>query len=174
MPFAYYVPLAIGLTIHTIQEPDPPGGDARIYKMAAEAFVAGRDPWEAGMPWAHFPGTPSVLMLYSPSAFIPDPLFSALAVLGTLALAAFIIRRLDYPWVWLLFGPLFYSIRVGQPGVLMLALLLTRFAPLAPLIKPFAALPLVGRWRPFLLAALLGLLTIVAAPGVGGVHREAP
>jgi len=50
VPFAYYVPLAIGLTIHTVQESDPPGGDARIYKMAAEAFVAGRDPWQAGMP----------------------------------------------------------------------------------------------------------------------------
>src|SRR5450759_354938 len=92
-------------------------------------------------------------------------MFSALAVFGTLALAVFIVRRLEYPCAWLLFLPLFDAIRLGQPGVLMLALLLTRFALLAPLIKPFAALPLLGRWRAFLLAGLVGLLTIVVAPG---------
>jgi Glycosyltransferase family 87 len=100
--------------------------DIAVYREAAQRIVSGGDPWAAQAGSLAFAGPPPSLLLYLPTAFMPLP---AAVVLGTgllLGAAVWAVRRLELPLWWILFPPVFESVVVGNPDVLVLALLLVR------------------------------------------------
>jgi hypothetical protein len=166
LPFGFYVPLTLGLIAHYLQPGDAPGYDGWLYRQAAATYASGGDPWSVGASNAHFPGAPSTIVAFLPSVLVPADLWRPLTVLICLAAGALIIRRFGYSWLWLTYPPLATGILLGQPGVAVVALLITRFAAAAPLIKPWAGIPLLFRPRRALLAVALAIATFVAASGL--------
>jgi hypothetical protein len=89
-----------------------------------------------------------------------------LSVILCLAAGAFVIRRSGLHWLWLTYPPVATGILLGQPGVIVVALLLTRLAAAAPLLKPWAGIPLLFRPRVALIAVGLGIATFLVASGL--------
>lgn len=141
------------------------GSHASIYTDAARAWLAGGDPWRVGPPAAVFAGPPPMLLPFVPFIGLPLDVTRFVWVVGSLLLAIWTLRRLQLPGYWIGFPPIFQSIQLGHPEVLVLFLVVLGGLPsgLAILIKPYAGLPLLAerRWR----AIALGLLVlIVSAP----------
>jgi hypothetical protein len=105
-------------------------------------------------------------MVFVPFTLIPDGAFRLLAVAGSWASAYWIVRRSALPLYWLVFPPLVTGAMLANPGVLAVALVLGRGAPLGPLIKSFMAAPLLGerRWVSLTAAGLVGLASVAVAP----------
>ena len=57
---------------------------------------------------------------------------------------------------------------IGNPHLTLIALLFTRFAPIAPLVKIYAAVPMVGerQWRQLAICAGLLGASVLVAPGL--------
>jgi hypothetical protein len=166
VPFGFYVPLTAGLILHYLRPGDAPGYDGWLYRQAAATWLAGGDPWSVGLPNAHFPGAPSSIIAFVPTVALPPDLWRGLVVVLCLAAGAFLVRRLGYSWLWLAYPPLSTGILLGQPGVIVGALLVTRLAVLAPLFKPWAGIPLLFQPRRAIVAAAIGLATVVLASGL--------
>jgi hypothetical protein len=158
---------------------DAIGVDARIYYRGSEAWLQGHDPWEAfasytvsyGTNYYHYAGLPSTVVLLAPGALLPEGLFVGLWLALTVASAVFIVRRCGLPAWWLLFPPLAEGIWSGNPGIVLLAMLLsgkTVLEGLAPVLKIYAAGPLalLPRARSFALGLGFGLATVIIAPGL--------
>jgi len=150
------------------------GLDARIYYRSAAAWVHGADPWAAVVPMGagryHFGGTPPTVQVFSLFTVIPESAFVVLWLGVTLISASFILRRLRLPGSWLLFPPMAEALISGNPQIAILALLLAGGALLpsvAPLLKVYALVPLIGegRWKIVLVAG--ALLVVSAALGFG-------
>jgi len=64
--------------------------------------------------------------------------------------------------------PLVAAVWSGNPHIVVVALLLGRAAFLAPILKIYGAVPLIGerRWSALLLSGALVAVTVVAAPGL--------
>ncbi|MBI2781916.1 MAG: hypothetical protein HYX55_09000 [Chloroflexi bacterium] len=101
---------------------------------------------------------------------LPSQLITWGSVLGMAALAFWSIKRLALPAYWLFFPPLFGSILLGHPEVLVLALLVAggAISGIASVIKPYAVFALVAenRWRAVALAAAVVLVTAPFLPWV--------
>lgn len=133
------------------------GLDARIYSRAAKVWLAGGDPWsaavyvpEVGRSY-HFAGLPPTVLVFAPFAWLPESIIQWGWVAGSIAAGAWIIRRLGLPWWWLLFPPLVQGELSGNPGIVLLALLLTRWPcaeGVAAALKVYALLPMLvaRRW----------------------------
>ena len=141
------------------------GGDAVIYARAAALWLAGQD------PWGPIPGTsvrlvshPHLLLFYAP--FVGLSNVGIVWVIGLLALSAFALRRLGLPYWWLAFPPLADAIRWGSSDALVFALLVLGPRWLAPIAKPYTALPLLGdrRWRDIAIALVVGLIATLFLP----------
>jgi hypothetical protein len=140
------------------------GVDLRIYRAAAEAAIAGRDPWSASVGGLTFAGPPPALLPYLPAALLPEGvaivLYGALTLLGAVAA----LRAARVPVWWLLFPPISDSLIVLSSDVVVIALLLAvpRLAAVSVVLKVYAAIPLAigARWRP--LAIGLGLCLLSA------------
>lgn len=152
------------------------GGDGRLYTMAASAWLAGEDPWRTWVDWhgggagrIYFGAPPPTLLFFAPFTPLPPEVAGlAWVAIDAVAIVA-IVRRLKLPWWWLLFPPGVVATVAGNPEPVMLALLVLfrgRLAALAPLLKPYAAIPLAGerRWRSLLVAAAILVLTAVLLP----------
>ena len=163
LPFGFYVPLTLGLILHYTQPGDAPGYDGWLYREAAATWLRGGDPWSVGNAVAHFPGAPSSIVAFVPTVVVPAEIWRPLGVVLCLAAAAFLVRRLGYSWLWLAYPPLATGILLGQPGVGVGALLVTRLAAAAPLLKPWAGIPLLFRPRFAIAAAAIGLSAVVIA-----------
>jgi hypothetical protein len=145
------------------------GIDARIYHRAVVAWLSGGNPWEASFMGASFAAPPPTLLYLAPFAPLPEDSFVALSVALGVVAAVFTVRRLGLPLWWVLFPPLVESIAVGNPNVVVLALLVaggTRAGSLAIIAKVYAAVPLavLGRWRPLLLACAVIGATVPVLP----------
>jgi hypothetical protein len=144
------------------------GHDAPIYVRAASLFLQGGDPWTAENGGFHYAGSPQLTIALSPLALVPEP--AAVAVLIALAAVSsyVIVVRSRLPLWWLAYPPLIHGILSGNPGALVVALLLTRHAWAAPLVKVVGGIPLVAelRWRALLIAAAVTGVTVVLAPGL--------
>jgi len=156
---------------------DAIGVDTRIYYRGSAAWLAGEDPWAVvasytvpyGTNYYHYAALPSATVLLSPLALLPEAAAVGLAVVASVAAAVYIVRALGLAWWWLLFPPLLEGVWAGNPGVILLALLVSgRWAALAvaPVVKAYLGVPpfLEGRLRPLVASALLGLGTILVAP----------
>src|SRR3954447_11887786 len=132
---------------------DAIGVDARIYYRGSAAWLAGASPWDAvasytvsyGTNYYHFAGLPTSVVLFAPATVLPEPVFVAAWVLLTAAAAVFIVRRLGLPAWWLLFPPLLEGTWSGNPGVVVMALIVAGHPVLggiASLMKVYALVPL--------------------------------
>lgn len=139
-----------------------PGYDGWLYREASATWLAGGDPWSVGVSHAHFAGAPTTILSFVPAVVIPGDAFRWLFVGVCLAAAVYALRRIGLPLYWLLYAPLGVAVILGQPGVLVLALLVS-VPVLAPLIKPFAGLPLLWRPRDAGLAIAGAVVTMLAA-----------
>lgn len=140
-----------------------PGSDTRIYHRAAEAWIAGADPWRAGLDGVLFGAPPPTLLAIAPLVVMPEDIAVWAVGLAGLAAGIFVLRRSRLPIWWLLFPPLFTTVWIGGINVLVLAALLVGATTPAIVGKLFA-LPVAliqGRWRGI---ALAGAIAIVTAP----------
>lgn len=145
--------------------PHSVGIDGNLYSVAAAAWLRGGDPW-AVYDQSRLAAPPPTLIPYVLTAWLPGGVAGYLWVAIAAAAAFWAIRRLGLsPW-WLLFPPLVVAIWHGsiEPVVLLLLVAGGRF--LAPVLKPYAALPLLGegRWRSLLIAAAILLVTAPFLP----------
>ena len=126
------------------------GIDARIYYRAAEAFLAGGDPWSAQVDDISFAAPPPTLIPYLPMTLLPEDVFVALAMAACALVAVALVRVCHLPWFWLLFTPLVESVWVGNPNGLVVLLLLrglTAGAVVSVFLKVYAIVPLIGELR---------------------------
>lgn len=141
--------------------------DARHYQRAADAWLAGGNPWavtESGVPFASGPHT---LLFYAPTSLVPlEVAVVAWMALG-IAASFWLVRRLGLPAWWLLFPPLAHSMWNGNPQTVALALLVAGgpiAAALAVAIKLYCGVPLLWRWRDAIAAGLVLLVTLPLVP----------
>lgn len=140
------------------------GWDAVIYTDAARALLAGGDAWALAGASGKFAGPPPSLIPYLPFTWLPDPVVA----IGWMAVAAgcavYVLRQLRLPMWWLLFPPITIAVLTGGTALPVTALLVRGGAVAdgaAIAFRPYAAVPLavLGRWRGFVAAALILVLT---------------
>jgi hypothetical protein len=144
------------------------GIDVAIYREAALAALNGENPWASPVNGYTFAGPPPTLLLFIPFAIVPlEVAYVAVGLLGTAA-AVFAVRTLSLPLWWVLFPPVFESVIVGNPDVLVLALLLLpgRLAGLAIVAKVYAVVPLAyqRRWKAVAIGAIVAMATLPLWP----------
>ena len=150
-----------------IAKPDVLGVDARHYQRAATEWLAGGDPWavvEGGVSYASGPHT---LLFYAPTSILPLAVSTWLWMIGGVVASTWLVRRLGLPLWWLLFPPLAHAMWNGNPQAIALALLVaggSLAASLAVLIKLYAGIPLLGRWRDMVVAGTVLAVTLVVLP----------
>jgi hypothetical protein len=151
------------------------GLDARIYYRGAALWLAGGNPADAWANMAsstfpfHYAAWPPMTIVSAPFTLLPEWVFVLGAVTGSGLAALYVVRRLGMPPYWLFFPPVVEGIISGNPSLVLLALLVSgsRLAQaIAPLLKPYAVLPLAGerRWKALGLAAGLIAVSLLAWP----------
>lgn len=153
------------------------GGDARLYALAARAWLAGGDPWHAGIQWGllgqhwtvYYASLPPTLLFFAPFAYLPAWLVAASWIALDSVAMVLVLRALRLPWWWLLWPPFVSGAAVGNPEPLVLGLLVLaggRLAALSPLVKIYAVIPLIGeqRWRLLIASGALLAVTAVLLP----------
>jgi len=157
--------IAISAMRLAVIAPGGPGFDGRLYRSATVAWLNGQDPWAVVQGGVWFGAPPPSLLPMIPFALLPEGV--ALGVLLALCLgaSAWAIRRLGLPMWWLAFPPLVDGIWNANPHVLVLPLLLVGLAPIAAIVKLYAAV--VPSVRLELRAlALTAVAFVVTAPFV--------
>lgn len=155
---------------YLISQPDGLiGVDARIYYRAAQALLAGGNPWAAEANGFVFAAPPPTLIPYLPFTLLPENAFVVFAVAGSALVAFALLRAFRLPWYWLLFPPLVEGVWVANPNPLVVLLLvrgLTGGAVLAVVLKIYAIFPLIGEMRLRAVALSVGcvILTLPILP----------
>jgi hypothetical protein len=151
------------------------GLDARIYYRGAAVWLAGGNPADASAHMSastfpfHYAAWPPMTIVTAPFTLLPESVFVVASVIASALAAVFVIRRLKIAPYWLLFPPIVEGVISGNPSIVLLALLVSgsRVAQaMAPLLKPYAAIPLAGerRWRALALTGGLLALSLLAWP----------
>jgi hypothetical protein len=139
-----------------------------LYRDAAAAWLSGADPWAVGPPAAVFSGPPTLLLPFVPFVLVPELATRIAWVAGTAAIALWTVRRIGLPGWWIGFPPIFSSILLGHPEILILTLLVLGGAVsgLAAVLKPYAGFALLAeqRWRALAIAAVIAALTVLLLP----------
>jgi hypothetical protein len=152
------------------------GLDLRIYRLAADAWIHGADPWASSVLGLTFAGPPPSLLPYLPAALLPEAVAITLYSLLSVGAALLALRALHLPLWWLLFPPISESLIVLNPDVLVIALLVAvpRLAGLAVVFKIYAAIPLAltRRWVALAVGLGLCLLSLPLLPDFLA-HRDA-
>lgn len=145
------------------------GADARIYYRAAEAGLAGGNPWGAGYNGVLFAGPPPTLLPIAPFTLLPEDAFVAFMIGGSVVAAVLALRKLRLPAYWLLFPPIVEGVTVGNPNVFVIALLVlggSSGVVVATFAKVYAVVPmlLLGRWKAVAWTTAALLLTAPLLP----------
>lgn len=145
------------------------GFDARLYREAAAAWLAGANPYDVSLDGIFFAAPPPSLLVASVLVPLPAWLAGACVTVAGLVGTAWVLRRLGLPLWWLLFPPLVDGLWNGALDVLLLPLIFlpTAVAPAAGVLaKAYAAVPLavLGRWRPLAVALLVVAITFPVLP----------
>ena len=141
--------------------------DARHYQRAADAWIAGGDPWAVAEQGVLYAAGPHTLLLYAPTSVLPLSVSILLWMGAGLVASVWLLRRLGLPLWWLAFPPLAHGIWNGNPQTIALALLVVGgpiAATLAAGFKLYSAVPLLSRWRDLVIAAAVLALTLVVLP----------
>lgn len=137
--------------------------DGRLYLLATQAWLDGRDPWSVQLAGNYFAAPPPSLVPLVPLALLPIDV--GVAILATMVIAASVltVRLLGLPWWWLLFPPLVQSALSANVHSLLIPLILLPLGALAGVLKIYGVVPIVilGRWRAL---AALAVLLVVTAP----------
>jgi hypothetical protein len=169
---AWFVMLTVGLA-STAWTVSWVGLDAQIYYRGSAAWLAGGNPWEAlghfGRWPAHYSALPTTVVLLAPFTLLPEQVFVVGIIAASAVAAVYIVRKLQLPWYFLAFPPLFQGVQSGNPNVILFALLLSGrpvLEAVAPLLKVYAGIPLVllGHRRSVVLAIVFGAVTLLALP----------
>ena len=162
------------------------GFDSRIYLHGARTWLAGGDPWTASASqhsWTpgasdvpyYFTGPPPTVLAFVPFAWLPDGPFTAGWQALTIGSALYILRRLHLPVWWLMFPPLAQAVFVGNPHVVCLALILSGasvLAALAPAMKAYAVLPMIGAGTGFIAGGTAGGAAVHVGVDVGRIQAD--
>jgi hypothetical protein len=156
------------LTIYIVV-PANLGIDARVYVAAAGAWVDGGDPWSASANGVLFAAPPTSFLPFVPFVGLDPRVTAAAWIVGCLVVAALAIRSLHLPLWWVAFPPVADGIMVGSLDVVVLGLLVIwrgRLGALAPLLKIYALIPMLGerRWRDVLIAGGLLAASLLVLP----------
>ena len=123
------------------------------------AFLVGQDPWAANVvingATFHFAGLPPTVLAFVPFAVLPELLTSAFWIAAGIGSAVVIVRRLRLPVWYLAFPPFVSGVWTGNPQLPLVALLVIGGGALAPILKVFGVVPLLGERRWWSLAACL-------------------
>lgn len=157
----------IAIDLLWIAKPEVLAIDARHYQRAANAWLAGGDPFLVAEGTTQYVSGPHTLLFYVPTAVLPLPMATwSWMVLGFVA-SAWLIRRLELPLWWILFPPLTHAIWNGNPQTVALALLVLG-GPIAAAgavgLKLYVGLALAFRWRDAFVAGLFLLVTLPLVP----------
>lgn len=157
----------IAIDLLWIAKPEVLAIDARHYQRAANAWLAGGDPFLVAEGTTQYVSGPHTLLFYVPTAVLPLPVATwSWMVLGFVA-SAWLIRRLELPLWWILFPPLTHAIWNGNPQTVALALLVLG-GPIAAAgavgLKLYVGLALAFRWRDAFVAGLFLLVTLPLVP----------
>lgn len=177
---AWFVALDVSHLLVELPVAQPLGHDAIIYARGAAAFLAGGSPWDAylqgGTNIAHFAGLPPTVIAFLPFAGLPEPLTGLIWVALAMAASVAVLRRLRLPPWWLAFPPLVEGIYSGNPhlAVLFLVVCLPAWSWLAPVLKVYAVVPMIGerQWRSLALAGLVFAASLVLVPGLWSTYGE--
>jgi hypothetical protein len=145
------------------------GTDVRVYRLAAEMWLAGGDPWSAAVPTTagfqavQFAAPPPSLIPFALTLWVPTNVLILVVLLASCGLVFIPFHRLHLPAYWLLFPPVFDAIWVGNLNTVVVALLLIggpAAVSLASLLKVYALVPPLAlrRYRD----VALGLLVLGA------------
>ncbi len=145
--------------------PHSVGIDGNLYSVAAHAWLTGGDPWGI-FDGNRLAAPPPTLLPFILTSWLPGGVAGYLWVGVALVAAVVSIRRLGLPPWWLLFPPLVVAIWHGSIEPVVLLLLVVGPRALAPVIKLYAALPLLGesRWRDLFIAGAILVLTAPFLP----------
>jgi len=150
------------------------GIDGRIYFRAAQAWLAGGDPWLAGVAINgfrfDFAGPPPTVLVFAPFALLQEDWFNVLWLGLGLGAALYTLHRLRLPFWWLAFPPLAQAVMVGNPQVVCMAVLVSGSDWLRALAVPFkayAALPMLAemRWRAIAILATACAVSVLLWSG---------
>ena len=153
-------------------EPSLLGTDAELYVAAARQFMNGLSPWEAavtnGEGTFHYAGAPPTVLLTAPLTVLPDPIAASVLWACGLIAGVLTVRMLKLPAWWLAFPPLVEGVFVGNPHTIVLAMLIGGPRFIAPLLKAYAAVPLLVERRLTALLAAVGVAvaSIALAPAL--------
>ena len=136
------------------------GIDASLYAAASAAWIQGADPWAVNQAGIYYAAPPPTLLAFLPFAWLPSLLVSLVWIVGSFILAWVAVRALKLPLWWMAFPPIVDAALVGNPDVAVVALLVVaggRLGPLAPFLKIYAIIPMLGerRWRQLALTSVL-------------------
>ncbi len=168
LPIVFAVSTGLQISKY-IAVPEGVGFDARLYTAAAREWLAGGDPWSVTRLGIPFGAPPPTLLAYVPFTPLPDWLVVQIWVIGSFALAALAIRAIGFRWWWICFWPIVDGALVGNPDVVVLALLVIArryIGGVAPVLKVYAMLPLIAerRWRSIAAFGLVLLITLPVLP----------
>jgi hypothetical protein len=148
-----------------------PGFDTELAVGASKTWLIGGNPWSYFLVGGdgnvyHFAGLPPTLFIYAPLTGLNLELAGFVGVVVSLVAALIVIRRLHLPIWWFLFPPLNAAVFFANPHMLLMALLLAGGAWLAPAVKVYAFIPMVGeaRWRDITVGLAIFAATVLAAP----------
>ena len=143
------------------------GIDARVYRDAAERWLAGGDPWSlSDTACCHFSGLPPTVLAFVPATAIDTFVFALIAFALSVGAAVWIVRQLRLPLEWLLFPPLVEGVWFANPDIVMLALLLGPLAGLAPVLKVYAVVPLALHPRRLVVVGVIFAVSLVLGPSL--------
>jgi hypothetical protein len=155
--------IAISAMRLVLVAPGGPGFDGRLYRSATVAWLHGQDPWQVVQGGVWFGAPPPSLIPMIPFALLPEDLAVGLMLAMGVVASAWAIRRLGAPLWWLAFPPLVDGMWNANPHVVVLPLLLASLAPIAIVVKVYAAIvPLVRLEIRALIIA--GVAILVTAP----------
>jgi hypothetical protein len=171
----WFVVNSAPMLLYFVFSPGSFGFDVRLYRLAADAWLAGQNPW---MPSLYFDpfhlafnyaGPPPTLIPSILLAWVPiDDLVLAVALFSG-GVAMWTLRRLGLPMWWMLFPPIVAGFWVGNLNIFVVALLLSG-APLAGgvaiVLKIYAALPslILWRWKALVVAGSIMLVSFPFLP----------
>jgi hypothetical protein len=141
--------------------------DAIHYQRAANAWLAGGDPWKVEYANVSYAAGPHTLLFYAPTSLLSAEA-SAIVWMGLGLLAAiWVTRMMGVPLWWVAFPPLAHAVWNGNPQAIVLALLVFGgpiAGSLAMGLKLYAGVVLLAKPRVLLIAIVVLLVTLPLLP----------
>jgi len=140
------------------------GADAVAYWDAAHRWLAGGDPY-ANLGGLVFAAPPPTLAVLAAFATLPLIVFQVVLTAASIASAIYLLRRLHLPAWYLLFPPIVEAVVIGNPNVIVVALLVAAWPvtdAIAAFLKLYALLPILILWRRRSIVLVVAALVLTA------------